>query len=116
MLGLFKRLVHGLLGDYAIYQIWRLDAPQTPPRPTGLQLRPLRPEDLNAPGLAAELADSAWYFGDQAQGFGCFEGTQLLGLAFYWRGQRYAGRHSWPIEPQGRQVGPYRHRPAARGR
>ena len=39
MLGLLKHLVHGLLGDYAIYQIWRLDAPQTPPRPTGLQLR-----------------------------------------------------------------------------
>lgn len=91
------RLARWLLGDYGLYKIWRLDASDATSSPAPFHVRPLQPADLHQSGVAPELAESAWYFGEQAQGFGCYRDESLLGIAFYWHGARYASRHSWPI-------------------
>ena len=73
-------------------------------------------DELDPANLPNELADSLWYFGSQARGFGCFENGQLLGLAFFWWGKRYAQRNSWPIEPSAAKLVHIIVTPAARGR
>ncbi len=98
--GWHKQIARALLGDYAIYQVWRFETTDAPVIAAPFDVRSLRPEDLGQPCVAAELADSAWYLGDQAEGFGCFQGDTLLGAAFYWHGRRYATRRSWPVPPR----------------
>lgn len=111
-----KRLARGLLGEYAIYQIWRIDRPSTMQAASGLLLRPLQSSDLAQAGLDAELAHLDWYFGEQAFGMGCFENGQLLSVCFFWWGTRYAQRNSWAIKPPAAKLVHIVTLAAARGR
>ncbi len=98
MMRWLKRLARLLFGDYAIYQIWQLDSLPQRPLPAAMSVRRLVRDDLAAPGVDPMLGEAGWYFGDEADGFGCFKNGQLAAVAFYWHGRRYAQRHSWPIE------------------
>lgn len=100
MIAFIRRLAHALLGDYALYRIWQFDtrSSETPSGP--LQVRALQASELTAPAVAPELKAAGWYFGEDSLAFGCFDGPQLVGLTFYWHGQRYQTRRSWPIDAQ----------------
>lgn len=98
MRSVLQRVARRLLGEYGLYRVWHQAAVHScNAAVTPFDVRPLQPADLKQPGVAPELAEAAWYFGDQAQGFGCYRGESLLGVTFYWHGARYANRHSWPI-------------------
>lgn len=116
MIAFIRRFAHALLGDYALYRIWQFDA-RSVQAPSGpLQVRALQASDLAAPAVAPELQEAGWYFGEDSLGFGCFDGPQLVGLTFYWHGQRYKARRSWPIEPQAAKLVHIVTAPAHRGR
>lgn len=92
--GYVKRLALLLLGDYAIYQLWRFDGR---PAAAAMSVRTIQPKDLRNANPA--IADAAWYFGEEAHAFGCFDGERLVGAAFYWHGRRYETRRTWSIPP-----------------
>lgn len=110
-----KRIARLLFGDYAIYQIWQLDRMQKRPLPADMDVRRLGRDDLAAPGVDPVLSEAAWYFGDEADGFGCHKDGQLAAVAFYWRGTRYAQRNSWPIETGAAKLVHVATAPALRG-
>ena len=93
-------LARALLGDYALYRIWTLGTLAEPPseahRDALLTVRPISRADIDG-AADPSLRESAWYLGDESHGFGCFQGTELVGLAFYWHGRRYRERHSLVI-------------------
>jgi len=95
-----KRIARRLLGDYSLYEVWKLRESVTAGTSTNeFTVREITRRELEDPRNEQGLRESAWYFGDQSVGFGCFEGDRLLAIAFFWYGKRYAQRLSWPIEP-----------------
>jgi GNAT superfamily N-acetyltransferase len=110
-----KALAKCLLGDYAIYRVGRVRPARTLPVPSGLCLRVLERQDLEA-ATDQELHDSAWYLGSEATAFGCYEGDRLIALACCWWGDRYRRRSSWPIGASAAKLVHVVTLPAARGR
>lgn len=110
-----KRLARLLLGEYAVYQVWRTAGPRVAAASSAMVVRALATADLAAPGVDPALAEAAWYLGDDAFGYGCYLDGQLAGVAFYWHGKRYARRHSWPIEADAAKLVHIETAPALRG-
>lgn len=115
MIDAFKRVMRLIIGDYGLYQVWTLDRASAATQ-ADLAIRPLLSQDLSQAGLHTTLTEAAWYFGEQAHGYGCFEGDQLRGLAFFWHGDRYASRHSWPLPAGAAKLVHIVTDPAQRGR
>jgi len=93
-----KSLARTVLGDYGVYRVFRTD--QMPGgRPVGdLIVRDVEAEEFQTAVADETLMSSSWYFGSECSAFGAFDDGKLVGVAFYWSGQRYASRASWPIE------------------
>lgn len=97
---LFKRALHGLLGDYQYWQVFAIDLPQPPvPLPDSVSVRELDP---GAPIVCEdnEIIARMVFGGSEATGFGLFEGEELVAVQWYWWGARYEherGGRSWRL-------------------
>lgn len=95
MKSLLKKLLRLLFGDYSAYHVYR-NGENTPASPQRFAVRQLDTGDLcRSPD--ADIAEQAFYLGDDAHGFGCFDGDVLVGVCFYWHGERYLKRNFWPL-------------------
>lgn len=95
-LSFVKRLLAPLVGDYSAYFIYQ--SPKAAITASSkFTVRLVGPEEL---GEEAEdlFRQQAFYLGPQSRGFACFEGQTMVGLCFYWYGERYRQRNFWPLQ------------------
>lgn len=97
---LAKRLAGMLFGDYSVYRIYsRLpDAPSASPPVTtaSLTVAPVDEAAINSSGDSL-IRDQAGYMGPGSHGYACFDGDRIVGVCFYWFGERYLKRNFWPL-------------------
>lgn len=98
--GLVKKLARLLLGEYSPYYIYclacdRIAASQAPDHE--LSVRSID-DSILASTESAVMREQADYFGAESLGFGCFLEDRLVGLCFYWYGDRYRQRNFWPLQ------------------
>jgi len=43
------------------------------------------------------VREQAWYAGPGSIAYACIDGDRIVGICFYWFGERYLKRNSWPI-------------------
>ncbi len=95
-----KKLAHALLGEYAAYYIYARAAGgevKTPATTT----QPFRFAQVDASLLYAShdalIREQADYAGQEANAYACFADDRIVGVCFYWFGQRYLQRNFWPL-------------------
>ncbi len=100
MVGILKKWALALLGDYAIYFIYRREADAASASPQArhgpFDLRRLDEDAARAstePLILAQLE----YLGTGAHAFACMDGARIVGLCVYWHGDRYRRRNFWPL-------------------
>lgn len=98
---LLKRLAHAILGDYSVYHVLYREKGANVVVATG-QTSPYRvvPIDRDTILACADplMQEQAGYAGEQALAYACMQGDQIVGLCFYWYGERYLPRNFWPLQ------------------
>ncbi|MFZ6748700.1 GNAT family N-acetyltransferase [Undibacterium sp. Ren11W] len=97
---LLKSLAKILLGDYAVYYIYTRSA-----KDFSLHDSKSSAAFKVIPVDAAEILKSqdplirqqVGYSGVGANAYACLEGQRIVGLCFYWFGERYQERNFWPL-------------------
>lgn len=95
---LLKSLAHAILGDYSAYHILRREkiagaaAPASPYR-----VVPVERETIAACADPL-MREQAGYAGDGALAYACLHDGEIVGLCFYWYGERYLSRNFWPLK------------------
>jgi len=100
MNALLKSAARALLGDYAIYFVYGLDKDAAPPAatrtPGGFSFDFV--DEASARASVDPLIQSQIeYVGTGAWAFACRDGAQVVGICFYWAGDRYRRRNFWPL-------------------
>ncbi|MFL6674036.1 MAG: GNAT family N-acetyltransferase [Massilia sp.] len=97
---ILKRVLHLLLGEYAVYRIYTRPTAEAPaPRSgksAGFAVREIGGAELLA-SPDQVIRDQAGYLGDDCCAFACFDGARIVGVCFYWFGARYRKRNFWPL-------------------
>lgn len=99
---LLKRAARWLFGDYAAYFIYSIgpqdrSALRAEDRPDTLQFVPLT-SDIHFSGSDPLIAEQQWYGGEDSYGYACIDGTQVVGVCYFWTGDRYRTRNFWPLK------------------
>jgi ribosomal protein S18 acetylase RimI-like enzyme len=95
-----KSLARLLLRDYSFYHIYRRNCAEEKPLLTdGLRFKTIEQKEIDS---AADriIADQAWYHGQNTNAYACFKGSRIIGLCFFWHGERYRKRNFWPLADQ----------------
>jgi len=96
---LAKKLAKLIFGDYAVYYIYACKAGQEErfaSIATGLRFAPVEKPQVEA-SKESFIADQAPYHGSEAHAYGCFRGRDVVGLCYFWYGERYRARNFWPL-------------------
>lgn len=119
MISVLRKLARALLGEYALFRIYEspveVSPAVTPAAPPGITLRPIDRDDVVASADEA-IRVHDWYLGSGALGFGCFDGDRLVGVCFYWYGERYSLKGFWPLGVDGAKLMQVFTLPETRGR
>ncbi len=97
---IFKKIARVFLGDYSPYFIYhweRSDEPFSPGEHESLNVRLLDDTALKTSG-DPRIQEHFGYSGSESLCFGCFFNNQLVGVCFYWFGDRYRKRNFWPLK------------------
>jgi ribosomal protein S18 acetylase RimI-like enzyme len=97
VIGLAKRLLRRLLGDYGIYYVLTRACDQLEPVPAGTAVVPVDAAMVRA-SPDPDLRGQSFYAGADALGYGYIENGALASLCFYWYGERYKTRNFWPLQ------------------
>jgi len=95
-----KKLAHIILGDYSAYHVYArtCQGGAAPQLSTAL---PFRVAEVDEPAIKlsadALIREQAGYAGTGAHAYACFDGDRIVGLCFYWFGDRYLKRNYWPL-------------------
>jgi GNAT superfamily N-acetyltransferase len=46
------------------------------------------------------IADQAWYHGQNSHAYACIDDSRIVGICFFWYGERYRTRNFWPLADQ----------------
>lgn len=97
---LLKKLLRSLLGEYSAYYIYATLAEATAPvRPE--TNRPFRVGTVDASAITSSpdplIREQAGYGGPGSHAYACFEADRIVGICFYWFGDRYRTRNYWPL-------------------
>jgi RimJ/RimL family protein N-acetyltransferase len=112
-----KRLAVQLIGEYSPYFIyrWATDCvADRISRKMGFEIRPVDIAQLAASD--ALMQEQAGYLGKESLAFGCFVEGQLVGVCFYWFGERYKSRGFWLLAQGEAKLVQIIVSPAVRGR
>lgn len=95
-----KKLAHLILGEYSAYYVYsRSNEGGSPPQPVAAL--PFRVEGVDESAIKrspdALLREQAGYAGPGSHAYACFDGDHIVGLCFYWFGERYLKRNFWPL-------------------
>ena len=95
-----KSLARLLLRDYSFYHIYRRNCAEEKPLLTdGLRFETIAKKEIESAGDRI-IADQAWYHGHDTHAYACIEGSRIIGLCFFWYGERYKKRNFWPLTNQ----------------
>lgn len=101
MKALLKRLAHAVLGDYSIYRVLQHHAGQAaaplPPQAAGFRIGLVQRAEIEA-SADQLLRQQAFYAGEGARAYACYDGGRIVGLCCYWHGERYRPRGFWPLQ------------------
>lgn len=96
-----KKLIRLVLGQYAAYFIYTNVAEKA----LALEAKSLStfkvfPVNLAAIAASAEplIREQIGYAGPDSYAYACFDQERMVGVCFYWFGQRYRTRNFWPLQ------------------
>jgi GNAT superfamily N-acetyltransferase len=95
-----KRLARMLLGDYSAYLIYSLSTDDASiSQSTNSATFRMGPVDESAIASSANalIRDQAQYAGSGSNAYACFDSDRIVGVCFYWYGNRYVKRNFWPL-------------------
>ena len=95
-----KKLAHALLGEYSAYYIYTCTAAQsfTAPSSANSQYRvTLIDESTLTCNNDPLIRKQAGYAGSGSHAYACIENGRIVGVCFYWFGDRYLKRNFWPL-------------------
>lgn len=95
---LAKKLAKGILKDYSIYRIYSCsEAALCNPDSAALEIREID-EALLESDPAPLIREQSGYAGPGSHAYACIEGDRIVGVCFYWFGERYVKeRNFWPL-------------------
>ena len=96
---LIKKAVKATLGDYAIYHVYSLLATkERVPAPINADVCFVAVELTQVEESAEELMrEQKAYHGQETFAFACTDNNQIVGLCYFWHGNRYKKRNFWPL-------------------
>lgn len=100
MKAIAKSVLRVILGDYSIYQIYECASSDVPlSRPATNTTFRVTPVDAFAINSSADslIREQAEYAGPGSQAYACFDHDRIVGVCFYWFGDRYMKRNFWPL-------------------
>lgn len=119
MKALLKRLAHAMLGDYSIYRVLQRSASAgpapMPPQAAAFTVGLVQRVDIEACHDPV-MREQAFYAGEGARAYACRNDGQIVGLCFYWYGERYRPRGFWPLQDRQAKLVQIITSPAMRGR
>ena len=98
--GTVKTLAPAILGDYSAYRIYaRASDDPAPPEPrTATTFRVDRVDEAAIQSSPEPLIrEQTGYAGAGSCAYACFDGERIVGVCFYWFGDRYLKRNFWPL-------------------
>jgi GNAT superfamily N-acetyltransferase len=98
MMASLKSFAQWVVGDYDVFRIYATDhAVPANGSPTST----LHFEEVSATSIAANTNDlvraQRSYAGAESMSFACLVEGRIVGLCFYWYGERYRNRNYWPL-------------------
>lgn len=96
---LLKKILRSVLGEYSAYYVYATPGEAAvPPRP---ETNRFRVEPVDVPAIKSStdplIREQAGYAGPGSHAYACFDGDRIVGLCFYWFGDRYRARNYWPL-------------------
>lgn len=114
-----KKLARACLGEYSIYYVYsrRLDedALSETNRSASFTLARVTMADISA-SPDPLIQDQSDYAGSGSKAYACIDGGRIVGVCFYWFGQRYLQRNFWPLKEHEAKLVQIISLPEARGR
>lgn len=95
-----KKLTHIILGEYSAYHVYaRSNEGSSPPQLSAASPFRVAEVDESAIKLSPDalIREQAGYAGPGTHAYACFDGDRIVGLCFYWFGERYLKRNFWPL-------------------
>ena len=113
-----RRFAKVVLGNYSAYFIYRSPPADSISEQIVSQNAKVRRVSLDelANCEHASIRDEVHYAGSQSDAFAFIENGSILGLCFYWHGDRYKQRNFWPLQDNEAKLVQIMTLPAARGR
>lgn len=114
-----KKLAHIILGEYSAYYVYaRSNESTSPPQPSAASPFRVAEVDESAIKLSPDalIREQVGYAGTGSHAYACFDGDRIVGLCFYWFGERYLKRNFWPLAEGEAKLVQIVSLPAIRGR
>ena len=96
-----KIIARWLLGDYSAYLIYTNVTKKTFTEEAGVNAKfkvsPVDSEDIGA-STDSLIREQVGYAGSGSHAYACFDQDRLVGVCFYWFGERYLERNFWPLK------------------
>lgn len=100
MKALAKKLAHMVLGEYSAYYVYAQSAQGAKHAATQItstfSVRKMDASMIRS-HADATIKEQADYAGIEAHAYACFDDERIVGVCFYWFGNRYLQRNFWPL-------------------
>jgi RimJ/RimL family protein N-acetyltransferase len=96
---LAKKLAKLLLGDYSVYYIYGYTVAEGEVvafGATGFRFAAVEKAQVEA-SRDPLIVDQAAYHGRDSHAYACLKGNRIVGLCYFWHGERYRERNFWPL-------------------
>jgi RimJ/RimL family protein N-acetyltransferase len=96
---IIKQIAKILFGDYSIYHIYSLSNEgqyRKLENLTDARFTVLEEEEVMQ-SKDQLIRDQTMYHGGDACAYGCVIGSEIVGLCYFWYGERYRTRNFWPL-------------------
>ncbi|WP_074859921.1 GNAT family N-acetyltransferase [Nitrosospira briensis] len=97
-----KRLARLLFREYSIYSIYGYSggnaayADEAGPLTAELRFQAVTKSEIDN-SRNELIVQQAWYHGEGAHAYACLKDSEIVGLCFFWHGERYRKRNFWPL-------------------
>lgn len=119
MKSLAKKLARAVLGDYSIYDVYAR-SPSANAQAGFAASNDVVVRPVDEPALRAQndpsLREQSGYAGAGSLAYAAYVGDRMLGVCFYWFGDRYRTRNFWPLQADEAKLVQIWVHPDARGR
>ncbi|WP_394986031.1 GNAT family N-acetyltransferase [Cellvibrio sp.] len=95
-----KKLARMLIGDYSAYYIYSQSTEDSSPFKLGtattFRVGPVDEFTINS-SPESLIREQVGYAGPGSHAYACFDHDRIVGVCFYWFGNRYLKRNFWPL-------------------